>query len=234
MNARHDVARRRSGAGGTPWRRRAARTAEELTVWPSLLSSPWMRRCPQRGFSRASRRMRASMSAGMVGRPPGFARRYTHLRRTSSRCHVRIVSGLNRRRYWSSRSRGPAVRRASAAARMARVSFSARVSRGGRGVGAAPSVIGAAARESGGLCRDRLAAYRGPDRRGMRRNGRPRTRTSAPPHCTLQRAAAPAARGAIIADGGPGQGQTCGAVARATAVSVPYEVFTPHRGTTPR
>jgi hypothetical protein len=52
------------------------------------------------------------------------------MRRTRPRCHFRIVSGLKRSRYWSSRRRGPAVSRASAAARTAKVSFSLRVSRG--------------------------------------------------------------------------------------------------------
>ena len=69
MNSRQVVARWRCGAGGTRCRRRAARTTEALTVWPSLRSSPRMRRCPQRAFSRANRRMSAAISAGIAGQP---------------------------------------------------------------------------------------------------------------------------------------------------------------------
>jgi transposase-like protein len=164
MTSRHDGARRRCEAGGTRCRRRAARTAEALTACPSVASSPWMRRCPQRGCSQARRRMRASISAGMGGRPPGLPRRYVHLRRTSSRCHMRIVSGLHRSTQWSSRRRGPAAKRARAAAKAARVSCSARVSRGGRGAGAAGGAPAAAAGRSPAPDRDCSAARRSPER----------------------------------------------------------------------
>jgi hypothetical protein len=40
--------------------------------WPRPSSSPRMRRCPQRGFSLASRTTRSRSSSGIGGRPAGF------------------------------------------------------------------------------------------------------------------------------------------------------------------
>ena len=78
----------------------------------------------------ASRTMSASTSAAIGGRPVGPRRAKVHLRRTSSRCHCKTVSGLTSRTSWSNLRRGPAARCASLAARTARVSFSQRERRG--------------------------------------------------------------------------------------------------------
>jgi hypothetical protein len=61
-----------------PWRgwetmarRRTVATLVLETMMPSFLSSPTMRRYPQRGFSRASRTISSTVSCGRAGRP-GF------------------------------------------------------------------------------------------------------------------------------------------------------------------
>jgi hypothetical protein len=55
------------------WRRRMAQTLEGASTTPDLASSPWILRYPQVGFSRASRRMIATVPAGALGRPVGDA-----------------------------------------------------------------------------------------------------------------------------------------------------------------
>jgi hypothetical protein len=49
------VTAERCGAGSMPWSLRICHTVDEAMVWPRPMSSPWMRRCPQVGFSFASR-----------------------------------------------------------------------------------------------------------------------------------------------------------------------------------
>jgi len=80
------------GAGPSPGRASGRRTVVGDTGNPSLASSPPIRRCPQRGFSRASRSTRARTSAGTGGRPrlPGGGR---HFLRTSARCQRSSVRG---------------------------------------------------------------------------------------------------------------------------------------------
>ena len=67
---RHEVAvLRRTGAGGIRRQRRIRRIVEAPTRWPSVSSSPWSRRYPQRGFSRAIRTTRAARPSLIGGRP---------------------------------------------------------------------------------------------------------------------------------------------------------------------
>ncbi len=56
-------------AGPSPERRRIERIVVAPMRIPSLRSSPWMRRHPQRRFSRPSRRIRARISGSVWGRP---------------------------------------------------------------------------------------------------------------------------------------------------------------------
>ena len=60
------------GAGGIRWRFRIRRIVEAPTRWPSLSSSPWILRYPQRGFSRAIRTTRAARTSSIGGRPGRF------------------------------------------------------------------------------------------------------------------------------------------------------------------
>ncbi len=59
----------RRGAGSIPSRRRISQTVLAASETPSPTSSPWMRRYPQLGFSRASRSTRSRTSTGVPGRP---------------------------------------------------------------------------------------------------------------------------------------------------------------------
>jgi hypothetical protein len=63
----------RIGDGSTLCRSRMAQTLEGAKARPILASSPWIRRYPQVGFSRASRRMIVTVPAGMLGRPGRWA-----------------------------------------------------------------------------------------------------------------------------------------------------------------
>ena len=83
-------------AGPSPPRTSSRRTVVGDTRKPSLASSPPIRRCPQSGFSRASRSTRARTSAVTGGRPrwPGGCR---HFLRTSARYHRNNVRGVTRR-----------------------------------------------------------------------------------------------------------------------------------------
>jgi hypothetical protein len=75
-------------------------------------SSPWIRTQPQRGFSRAKRRISSLTSAASGGRPVPLARN-VHLRLTSWRCQRSRVEGPTRNEL--RRSRGST--RATAASR---------------------------------------------------------------------------------------------------------------------
>jgi hypothetical protein len=70
---------------------------------PSRASSPWMRRCPQRGFSRANRMTRSRSSSSIGGRRR-VGSGNPHFRRTSRRCHLSSVPGVTTRCQRSSRS----------------------------------------------------------------------------------------------------------------------------------
>ncbi len=85
----------RRGAGRSPLPSRTVRIVVADTDTPSFLSSPWMRRYPQRGFSRATRRISATSWSARGGRPPRRSG-WVHLRVTSWRCHRRIVPGVTR------------------------------------------------------------------------------------------------------------------------------------------
>jgi hypothetical protein len=97
-----DTARSRSLP--QPQNDRARWTVDGDTRKPSRPSSPLIRRCPQRGFSRASRSTRTRMSVAMGGRPRRPAR-CRHRRRTSARCHRGSVRGVTRRAPCEGRGR---------------------------------------------------------------------------------------------------------------------------------
>jgi hypothetical protein len=59
----------RRGAGSMPELVRIFQTVEAPIWKPSPVSSPWIRRYPQVGFSMARRMIRARMPAGTAGRP---------------------------------------------------------------------------------------------------------------------------------------------------------------------
>ena len=83
----------RRGAGSIPAALRIPQTVECATLWPSLINSPWMRRCPHRGFSAAIRRISAFTTARVDGRPGGL-RTGAYLHATSRRCHDNRVFGV--------------------------------------------------------------------------------------------------------------------------------------------
>ena len=77
-----------------PATRRISHTVDGATVTPSLISSPWIRRCPHRGFSRARRTTRRAM-LGTVGGRPGLRRLLvSYLLPASLRCQARSVAGV--------------------------------------------------------------------------------------------------------------------------------------------
>ena len=59
----------RTGAGGIRWRFRIRRIVEAPTRWPSVSSSPWILKYPQRGFYRAIRTTKAARTSSIGGRP---------------------------------------------------------------------------------------------------------------------------------------------------------------------
>jgi hypothetical protein len=67
-NCRH-VGPERRGAGSMPAACRISRTVDGAAVTPSLVSSPWIRRCPHSGFSFARRAV-----PGTAGGRPGLRR----------------------------------------------------------------------------------------------------------------------------------------------------------------
>lgn len=62
----------RSGAGSTPVSVKISHTVETATFTPRTSSSPWTRRYPQLGFSRARRNTRARTGRTVRGRPGCF------------------------------------------------------------------------------------------------------------------------------------------------------------------
>src|SRR3990172_1657012 len=105
----------RLGAGPRPRRRRMERIVVAPTLIPSLASSPEIRTHPQRGFSRAMRRISAVTSGSIGGRPGFFVLPYVHFFLTSSRCQRRSVLGLTRNELH--RSRGSILATAASRAR---------------------------------------------------------------------------------------------------------------------
>ena len=77
---------------------------------PQLGQLALMRRYPQRGFSRASRRISAITWSASAGRPPRRCA-CVHLRATSRRCQRRIVSGVTRKLDQRQRGSAPAQHR---------------------------------------------------------------------------------------------------------------------------
>src|ERR671934_1714062 len=59
----------RFGAGSIPSSLRIVQTVLAASLMPSPTSSPWIRRYPQPGFSRASRTTSSRTPAGVRGRP---------------------------------------------------------------------------------------------------------------------------------------------------------------------
>lgn len=102
-----------SWAGPARAVRSRVRIVVAATRIPSFRSSPSIRTQPQRGFSRARRRMSARSSASIGGRPGRPVFWYVHFLRTSSRCHRRSVAGVTRKA--THRSRG--IARLAAASR---------------------------------------------------------------------------------------------------------------------
>ena len=68
----------RRGAGPVPAARRISHTVDGATVTPSFTSSPWIRRCPHRGFSLARRTTKRAML-------PSGPRRWSRCIRSSER-----------------------------------------------------------------------------------------------------------------------------------------------------
>jgi len=64
----------RSGAGSIPASFKISHTVDTATFTPSTSSSPWMRRYPQLGFSRARRSTRLRTERTVRGRPGRFDR----------------------------------------------------------------------------------------------------------------------------------------------------------------
>jgi hypothetical protein len=82
----------RRGAGSIPRRRRIAQIVLGASAIPSPTSSPWMRRYPQVGFSRAMRSTSSQMPLSVRGRPRA-TRAYVQRRATSWRCQRKRVTG---------------------------------------------------------------------------------------------------------------------------------------------
>lgn len=65
-----------------------------VAAWPSLVSSPWMRRCPRSGFSFARRTTRRAMP-GSVGERPSMCRLLvSYLPAASLRCQASTLAGV--------------------------------------------------------------------------------------------------------------------------------------------
>lgn len=85
----------RRGAGSMPAAVRISQTVVEPTGCPSRISSPWIRRQPQRGFSWAGRTT-SVFTAPAVDGLPGRARSLleSHLLAINLRCHPSNVPGV--------------------------------------------------------------------------------------------------------------------------------------------
>jgi hypothetical protein len=110
----------RSGAGSRPAASSTLRTDAAEAAIPTPLSSPTIRRYPQCGFSRASRRISVRSDDSIGGRP-GFLWGYVQRRATSWRCQRSSVSGLTGKPVQA--GRGSERLSAASSARSARVSL---------------------------------------------------------------------------------------------------------------
>jgi hypothetical protein len=84
----------RRGAGSMPAACRISQTVEGATAMPSLSSSPWIRRWPHSGFSRA-RRNTSLLIPGVVGGRPGLRRSLvSYFFAANLQCQARSVAGV--------------------------------------------------------------------------------------------------------------------------------------------
>ena len=92
-NCRQVRAERR-GAGSTPAARRISQTVDGATAMPSFANSPWIRRWPHSGFSRA-RRGTSRLILGVAGGRPGLRRPLvSYFFAASLRCQAMSVAGV--------------------------------------------------------------------------------------------------------------------------------------------
>ena len=84
----HEPVSGSSGAGPDRCPRRGgiSQTVEGATLTPSFVSSPWIRRCPHRGFSLASRTTRRAMLRTVGGRPSARCVLVSYFFAASLRC----------------------------------------------------------------------------------------------------------------------------------------------------
>jgi hypothetical protein len=81
-------------AGSMPAACRISQTVDGATAMPSLSSSPWIRRWPHSGFSRA-RRSTSRLILGVAGGRPGLRRPLvSYFFAASLRCQARSVAGV--------------------------------------------------------------------------------------------------------------------------------------------
>lgn len=99
-------------------------TAGGATLWPSPVSSPWMRRYPQPGLSRAISSTSARVADAVRGRP-GVRRGYAHRRRTRSVYQRSRVRRETIRRSWLRWCLGSSLASAARTARSAHDSLGA-------------------------------------------------------------------------------------------------------------
>jgi hypothetical protein len=109
----------RRSAGPRPAAARIRRMVPSPIRCPRPSSSPRMRRCPHRGFSRANRTTKPRSSSGMGGRPTGLG--YVQRLVTSRRCQVNKVPGVTIR--WSRSRLGNSRASAASSARSAQSSL---------------------------------------------------------------------------------------------------------------
>ena len=88
---------------------RICQTVVLAIVWPSLASSPWMRRCPHVGFSVASRTISWRSSTGVGGLPFGRTGGWVQCRAMRLRCQRSRVSGVTIRPCRSRRGSAAAI-----------------------------------------------------------------------------------------------------------------------------
>ena len=110
-NCRH-VGPVRRGAGSMPAARRISHTVDGATITPSLASSPWIRRCPQSGFSFARRTTRRAIPGTVRGRPGLRLLLVSYLLAASMRCQASSVAGVTGKisvQRWRGSSRASAA-----------------------------------------------------------------------------------------------------------------------------